>query len=228
MLTASSSALASGLLPGWLDPQTMIHSAGNAALWVTLGVIFAECGLLVGFFLPGDTLLFSVGLLTSQGVVDHSIATVCIGLAIAAVAGNVVGYEIGYRAGPPLLERPKRQLVAPEHVERTRAFFARYGAPAIVLARFVPIVRTVITVVAGVARMNRRTFLVFSAIGAVVWAFGITLLGYGLGTVPFVQKYVQPHLDLLLLGAVLIAVAPVALHLWRENRKSRRDRIATS
>jgi membrane protein DedA with SNARE-associated domain len=216
--------LASSIMPGWLDPETMLEEAGTWAMWVAVAIIFAECALLLGFFFPGDTLLFSLGIFVSQDIVDEPIWLVCALLAVAAMAGNVVGYEIGYRAGPPLLERPNRRLLRPEHVQRTHDFFERYGAPAIVLARFVPIVRTLITVTAGVAHMQRRTYFVYSAVGAIVWASGITLAGYALGNVDFVRDHVQPHLDLLLLGAVLIGVLPVAFHLWRERRKIRRER----
>jgi membrane protein DedA with SNARE-associated domain len=215
-------------MPGWLDPETMLDEAGTWAMWVAIAIIFSECALLLGFFLPGDTLLFSLGIFVSQDIVDEPIWLVCALLAIAAMLGNMVGYEIGYRAGPPLLERPNRRLLRPEHVERTHDFFEKYGAPAIILARFVPIVRTLITVTAGVARMQRRTYFLYSAIGAVVWASGITAAGYALGNVDFVRDHVQPHLDLLLVGAVLIGVLPVALHLFLERRKIKRARRSES
>ncbi len=222
-MLARSAVLASGLLPGWLDPNQLLTSAGSWALWVTFGILFAECGLLLGFFLPGDTLLFSVGLFVSQGVIDHSIWLVCVVLTFGAVLGNVVGYEIGRRVGPVILEREDRRLLRPEHVARTRDFFERYGAPAIVLARFVPIVRTIITVTAGVAEMGRRRYLLYSTAGGVIWVFGVGLLGYFLGTIPFVRDHIQPHLELLLLGAVVISVLPVAMHLLRERRSSSRQ-----
>ncbi len=211
-------------MPGWLDPETMLDEAGQWAMWVAIAIIFSECALLLGFFLPGDTLLFSLGIFVSQDIVDEPIWLVCTLLAVAAVAGNLVGYEIGYRAGPPLLERPNHRLLRPEHVRRTHEFFEKYGAPAIILARFVPIVRTLITVTAGVAEMDRRRYFFYSAIGAVVWASGITAAGYALGNIDFVTDHVQPHLDLLLIGAVLIGVLPVAFHLWHERRKIKRER----
>src|SRR5690606_20823462 len=142
------------------------------------------------------------GIFVSQDIVDEPIWLVCLLLALAAMLGNIVGYEIGYHAGPPLLERTDRKLLRPEHIQRTHDFFEKYGAPAIILARFVPIVRTLITVTAGVARMGRRKYFLYSAIGAVAWASGITAAGYGLGSISFVREHVQPHLDLLLLGAI--------------------------
>ncbi|HKE68827.1 MAG TPA: DedA family protein [Nocardioidaceae bacterium] len=225
MLSSSdSTVLASSVLPGWLDPETLLNQAGNWAMWVAIAIIFAECAVLLGFFLPGDTLLFSLGIFVSQGIVDEPIWLVCLLLVTAAIAGNMVGYEIGYRVGPPLLERPNRRLLHPEHIRRTHEFFEKYGAPAIILARFVPIVRTLITVTAGVAEMDRRRYFVYSAIGALFWASGVTAAGYALGNVEFVRSHVQPHLDLLLVGAVLIGVLPVGIHLLRERRRIKRER----
>lgn len=210
--------------PSWLDPQSLLDSAGTWALYVAAAILFAETGLLIGFFLPGDTLLFSVGLLASQGVVTEPFWFVLVLLWSAAMVGNVVGYEIGRRAGPPLLRGDHRVLTR-ERVERTQNFFAQYGAPAIVLARFVPVVRTFITVVAGAAGMHRRHYLVYSAVGGVIWVFSLTSLGYFLGTVPFVRDHVQPHLDLILLGVVVLSILPVIIHLLRE-RRSRGKRAA--
>ena len=206
------------LMPSWLDPTQLLTNAGAWALWVSAGFLFAECGLLVGFFLPGDTLLFSVGLFVSQDIIHQPIWLVCIVLAVAALLGNIVGYEIGRRAGPPILEREDHRLVSPEHVARTQAFFDRYGAPAIILARFVPIVRTVITVTAGVARMDRRRYLLYSTVGAIVWASGLTLVGWRLGRFTFVRENIQPHLELIVLAAVALTVLPVVVHVLRQRR----------
>jgi membrane protein DedA with SNARE-associated domain len=201
--------------PSWLDPNQLLNDVGGAALWVCLAIIFAECGLLIGFFLPGDTLLFSVGLFVSQGLVPQSLVVVCIVLSLGALLGNAAGYEIGRRAGPAVFTRQHSRLFSQDNVRRAHAFFERYGAPAIVLARFVPIVRTFITVVAGVGRMDRRLYLTFSAIGGAVWASGVTILGYSLGHIPFVRHHIQPHLDVILIGVVLISVLPAAIHLLR-------------
>lgn len=208
----------------WLDPTYIINSYGAAALWITLAIIFAECGLLLGFFLPGDTLLFSVGVLTANDVMDQPIWLSCLVLTLGAVAGNIVGYEIGRKVGPRVFESERIRLLRPEHVERTQTFFDRYGAPAIILARFVPIVRTVITVVAGVAHMDRRRYFALSAIGGALWVLSVTLLGYFLGGVPFVRNNIQ-RLDLVLLAIVVLSILPVVVHLVMDRRRSRRRRI---
>jgi membrane-associated protein len=216
--SAVVAAAVAQLMPSWLDPTDLLNNAGAWALWVAAGILFAECGLLIGFFLPGDTLLFSVGLFVSQGIIDHPIWLVCVVLSAAALLGNVAGYEIGRWAGPPILEREGHRLVSQDHVDKTRAFFDRFGAPAIVLGRFVPIVRTLITVTAGVARMDRRRYLIYSTVGAVVWATGLTLVGWQLGRFAFVQDYIQPHLELIVLAAVALTVLPVVVHVLRERR----------
>jgi membrane protein DedA with SNARE-associated domain len=185
---------------------------------VCLAIIFSECGLLVGFFLPGDTLLFSVGLFVSQGLVPQPLVLVCLVLSLGALLGNAVGYEIGRKAGPAIFTKPDSRLFSQHNVERTHAFFDRFGAPAVVLARFVPIVRTFITVTAGVGKMDRRLYLTYSAIGGALWASGVTVLGYYLGQFQFVRQHVQPHIDIILIGVVVVSVIPAAIHLLRPRR----------
>lgn len=213
--------LAPAIGPSWLDPNHLLDSAGQWALWACLAIIFAECGLLVGFFLPGDTLLFSVGLFVSQGLVPQPLVVVCLVLSLGALLGNAVGYEIGRTAGPAIFTKPDSRLFSQHNVQRAHAFFERFGAPAIVLARFVPIVRSFITVIAGVGRMDRRLYLTYSAIGGALWASGVTLLGYYLGQFQFVREHVQPHIDIILIGVVLLSVVPATVHLVRAGRPSR-------
>jgi len=208
---------------GWLSPEHIFASGGAWALWIAAGVIFAECGLLFGFFLPGDTLLFSIGMFGAAGVVRQPVWLVCVLMCVAAVLGNVVGYGIGRGLGEAFLRGERKQrFVNQRHIERTEAFFEKYGAPAIVLARFVGVVRRLITVVAGAARMDRAKYLTYSTVGAVIWAGGLTLLGYFLGRVPFVQRHVQPHLDLFVLIAVVVTLVSVGVHLLMDRRASRR------
>lgn len=201
----------------WLDPQALIDAFGPYALWGVLLVIFAECGLLVGFFLPGDSLLFTVGLLISQGTIPTPLWLACLAITVAAVAGNIAGYGIGRAAGPAIFRRPDSRLFRKEYVDKTYAFFDKYGNRAIVLARFVPIVRTFITVMAGVANMGLRRFATYSAIGGVLWGTGVTVLGYYLGQVAFVRD----NIEIMLITIVAVSVVPVALELLRAQVTSR-------
>jgi membrane-associated protein len=210
----SSASLALG--PSWLDPQTMLDSLGDWALWGTLAIVFAECGLLIGFFLPGDSLLFTVGMLIGQGSIEQPLWLACVLITIAAFAGNVVGYEIGRVSGPAIFNRPNSRIFKQEYVDKTVEFFDKHGARAIVLARFVPIVRTFITVTAGVGKMDRRRYLTYSGVGAVLWGAGVTALGYALGSIDFVKN----HIEALLLLVVFVSVVPVVIEFLR-HRKAR-------
>jgi membrane-associated protein len=198
-----------------LSPDSLIASFGLIGL---LAIIFAECGLLVGFFLPGDTLLFAAGVLVANNskLLPSSIALVCVLASIAAVAGNLVGYQIGLKAGPAIFKRPQSFLFRPEHLERTSAFFTRFGGAAILLARFVPVVRTFITVLAGASKMRWRTYVTYSVIGGTVWATVMTLLGFSLGQVVFLRD----HLDVIVVGAVLLSTGTAAVELLRRGRKA--------
>jgi membrane-associated protein len=200
--------------PSWLDPTVIITWLGP---WVLVGlalIIFAECGLLVGFFMPGDSLLFTAGLLTMTEVIKFPLWLVCVVLVVAAFVGNVVGYYIGRAAGPAIFDKPESKLFKPKHVERTHEFFEKYGNRAIVMGRFVPIVRTFITVMAGVARMDARNYFVYSAIGGVLWAAGVTLLGAFLGQF----QLVRDHIELMLILVVLISVIPLIIEFLRARR----------
>lgn len=210
------SSLAIG--PEWLNPENILRTFGDVAFWVVLAIIFAECGLLIGFFLPGDSLIFITGLFIAQGWISTNIWLAAVLLTAAAILGNMLGYWIGAKAGPPLFNRPDSRLFKQVYVEKAHAFFDKYGARAIVVARFVPVVRTFITAIAGVARMDYRTFVTFSAIGGVIWAGGVLLLGYFLGTIPFVAD----NVEVMLLLVVLFSVLPI---IW-EVIKHRRARPA--
>ena len=204
--------------PDWLDPQNL-DRFGTAAFWIAMAIIFAECGLLIGFFLPGDSLLFMVGLFVASGVIDMPIALSCLLLTIAAVVGNLTGYWIGYRAGPSLFSRPDSRFFRQEYVDKTHQFFDKYGPRAIVLARFVPIVRTFITAMAGIGRMNLRTYAIYSTIGGVLWATGVTLMGYYLGNIPFVKE----NIELMLIGIVALSIIPIGIETFRHKRRSSGD-----
>lgn len=204
--------------PAWLDPQYILAALGPWALWGAVAIVFAECGLLIGFFLPGDSLLFTVGLMISGGYIDHPLWLGCVVLIIAAFLGNAVGYEIGRRTGPAIFSKEDSRIFKKEHVDKTIAFFDKYGSRAILLARFVPIVRTFITVTAGVGQMDRRRYLFYSGIGGTLWAGGVTLLGSVLGRFAFVQN----NLETILLSIVLISVIPMIIEYLRERAKTRR------
>ena len=176
-------------------------------------IIFAECGILIGFFLPGDSLLFITGLSVGTGIIQTPLWLTCVILAVAAFAGNLVGYWIGAAVGPRLFNKPDSKFFKREYVDRTHAFFERYGAPAIILGRFVPIVRTFITAIAGVGRMDFRKYAIYSFIGAVLWACGVTILGYFLGK----NEWVRGHIDLVLVLVVLVSVLPIVFEYVRHR-----------
>lgn len=210
---------------GWLDPATLLARFGGAFLWVSIVFVFIECGLLFPF-LPGDSLLFATGLFIANGHLHLPLTLVLPVLFLAAIAGNAAGYEIGRAAGPTLYRRDHRFLRR-EHLDRSHAFFERHGSKALVLGRFVPIVRTFITVVAGASRMSRRHFLTWSAVGAALWVTALTLLGYYLGRA---FPGLQDRIDLLVVGLVILSVVPVAIE-WLRHRRTRsrgEDRPATA
>lgn len=207
--------MVSALGPDWLNPESLLTSLGDIAFWVVLGIIFAECGLLIGFFLPGDSLLFVTGLFIATGAISINIWVASLLLVIAAIVGNVTGYWIGKKAGPSLFNKPDSKLFKQEYVDKTHHFFNRYGARAIVLARFVPIVRTFITAVAGIGQMDFRRYLVFSAIGAVLWAGCVTLAGYFLGNIEFVRD----NLELILILVVFVSIVPIIFEWIRHRRE---------
>jgi membrane-associated protein len=193
--------------PEWLNSDHLLSTFGFAGL---LLVIFAECGLLIGLVLPGDSLLFTAGLLLADG--DHltqPLWVACLCLWVAAMAGNLVGYAIGRKAGPAVFKQ--------KYVDKTAEFFDEYGGRAIVLARFVPIVRTLITFMAGAAKMDLRVFMLYSAVGGALWASGLTALGYQLGEVEWVERNLEP----VILGIVALSFVPIALHLLKERRKAK-------
>jgi membrane-associated protein len=196
----------------WLDASHLIETFGLLGI---MAIIFAECGLLLGFFLPGDTLLFSAGVLVQRSTFHEPLWLIIMLECIAAIVGNQVGYEIGRRGGPAVFRRPDSRFFRPEFVERTSQFFERYGPPAIVLGRFVPIIRTVITVMAGAGRMDYRTYTVYTVLGGVLWATSVTLLGYFLGNIDFIAS----NIELLLLAGVAISVLPIAAQLLRRKKR---------
>jgi membrane-associated protein len=200
--------------PEWLQPDTIISWLGPWALVGLAAIVFAECGLLLGFFLPGDSLLFTAGLFVANGAIRVPLWVVCLVLVAAAVLGNACGYWIGRAAGPAIFDKPRSRLFNPAHVLKTQEFFDKYGNRAVVLGRFVPIVRTFITVMAGVGRMEPRRYLTYSLIGGVAWAAGVTLLGFWLGQFAFVRA----NIELILILIVAVSVLPIVVELVRARR----------
>jgi len=217
-----------GLIP-WLDPQSLIKGFGVWALVVVCAFVFAETGLLVGFVLPGDTLLVIAGVLAFPGakqVIHIDIWWVCLAISAAAFAGGEVGYLIGRKAGPRVFERKESGFFSRRNVERTNAFFVRFGGLAVIAARFVPIVRTFAPVAAGVGHMHYRRYSLYNAIGAVIWGSGLTFAGYLLNYIPPLRNFIVNYIDLLLLCAVAIAVIPTVFHTIRSSLAARKARAA--
>jgi membrane-associated protein len=196
-----------------MDPESLIETFGTIGLFA---IVFAESGLLFGFFLPGDSLLFTGGLLASQGF--SNIILLMVGCTLSAIAGDQVGYLIGRKAGPALFRRPDSRFFHQKNVDRARAYFEEHGSKTIILARFVPVVRTFAPVVAGVGEMNYRRFVTFNVIGGVIWGSGVTLAGYVLGSsIKDVDRYLLPIIGLI----VAVSFLPVFLEVWKSRKASR-------
>jgi membrane-associated protein len=200
------------------DLATGVYSLDALIRWggyvVLVLIVFTETGLLVGFFLPGDSLLITAGLVAATGVLNIWWLNVL--LIIAAVVGDSVGYAIGARMGPRLFTRPKSLLFNPRHVDRTRAFYARHGAKTIVIARFVPLVRTFAPVVAGVAGMEYRRFVVYNVAGGVGWVTSMTWAGYLLGqTIPNIND----HIHVVVAVVIVLSLIPIAIEILKERRR---------
>jgi membrane-associated protein len=207
-----------------LNPRDILDSFGP---WATVGlilIIFAETGLLIGFFLPGDSLLFTGGILASQG--NLNIAVIAIGCFLAAVIGDQVGYTIGHRAGPPLFRRPDSRIFKQRYVDRTKEFFDKHGPKTILLARFVPVVRTFAPVLAGVGEMDRRTFTTYNVVGGFVWAVGVTMAGYLLGSWigSDIDKYLLPIIAVI----VVLSILPPLIEMRRERRRTRSAAVVSA
>jgi membrane-associated protein len=203
----------------FLNPEFLLETFGTLFFAVSCFIIFAETGLLFGFFLPGDSLLFALGLFIATGQIDVPLWLAVTLLAISAFAGDQTGYWIGRKLGPAVFNKPKSRLFNPKNVELAHAFFEKYGSRAVVLAHFVPIMRTFIPVSAGVAKLSWRKYTIYNLIGISLWAVGVTLLGATFGQVPWVQH----NLEIVLILFVVISFIPIGLELlkaYRENKKS--------
>ena len=220
--THSENMLSLQIHSGLLDPQSIISNAGVWGLAIVCGIIFAETGLLVGFFLPGDTLLFFTGVLVLSGVIVQPLWLVIALVIIAAALGDQLGYVIGRRAGPPIFDRRESGFFSRRSVTRTQSFFERFGPIAVTLARFVPVIRTFAPVAAGVGRMPRRLFTVFNLVGAALWATALILLGFFLAHIPGVADFAARYIDTILIGIVVLSIAPVIVRSIRVRRRAGR------
>ncbi len=190
---------------------TLSGWASYAVLW---GIVFAETGLLIGFLLPGDSLLFVVGMVAGLGKLNIWLINIL--LISAAVIGDAVGYQLGKRAGPPIFNRPDSRFFKQDHLRQTQAYYEKHGGKTIIYARFVPIIRTFAPFVAGVAQMSYARFLSFNIFGGIGWVMSLTLLGYFVGD----QEVVRKNLEKVILGIVALSVMPVLIEAWRGRKPS--------
>jgi membrane-associated protein len=208
----------------WLNPEFIVQTAGEYALPVLILIVFAETGLMAGFFLPGDSLLFVTGFFCALGYIPDSIWTLLPALTAAAVVGDQTGYLIGKKLGKALFTRPKSLLFNPAHVVKAKQFYDKHGGKAIILGRFVPIVRTFVPTVAGVAQMEYKTFVTYNVVGGVAWIFSMTLLGY-LPVVylpqEFVMTKIKPAVPLITLTIIVLSVVPVVYTGYQDYRAKR-------
>ncbi|HLO50598.1 MAG TPA: VTT domain-containing protein [Kamptonema sp.] len=199
------------------DLPQLIKTFGYLGVWA---IVFAESGLLFGFFLPGDSLLFTAGFVASLKESPINVSVLIFGAFICAVFGDNVGYATGYRLGRKLFQKKDSVLFKKEYLLKTENFYEKHGQKAVVLARFMPIVRTFAPIVAGVAAMRYRTFMSYNLIGGFVWTVGLTLMGYYLGKViPDVDKYLLP----IVVGIIVLSFVPSIIHLIQEKRANRKD-----
>jgi membrane-associated protein len=208
----------------FLDADWLIRWFGPFVLVGVASVVFIETGFIVLSFLPGDSLLFTVGLLTATGFIGVPLWITVLVIFLAAFAGDQLAYFIGRKAGPAVFKREQSRFFNPENVERTNAFFEKHGGKAIIIARFLPIFRAFVPVAAGVGRMRYRTFITYNVIGAFLWGVGLTLVGFFLGQIPFVEQYAEYFI----IGIVLLSGIPILIELYRGGRATLASRRAAN
>jgi membrane-associated protein len=205
--------------------QSTIEGAGAWGLLIVCLIVFAETGLLIGFFLPGDTLLFFTGLLTFTGAIPLPLAVVILCVFVAAFLGDQLGYVIGRRAGPAIFERRDSGIFSRKNVDRTQAFFDRFGGWAVTIARFVGVVRTFAPVAAGVGKMKYTHFAGYNALGAALWSTAIIGLGYALGSIPSVAAIVERYMEWVLIGIVVLTVGSALFAYFRQRAAARKSGV---
>lgn len=212
--------IGAAFLPDWLNPAVFLNdpALGPWVLLLVCGIVFAETGLLVGFFLPGDSMLFTAGMLIATGTIHVPLWLFAAAIFVCAFAGDQTGYIIGRKSGPAIFKKPDSRFFSQKNVEHAHEFFNKYGGRAVILARFVPVVRTFVPVIAGVAKMNHKTFVLFNLVGAALWGIGVTLLGYWLGQFEWVGK----NIDIIFIVIVLISVIPIGVELLKARGNSKK------
>jgi membrane-associated protein len=195
------------------DLGEVIRTVGYLGIFA---IVFAESGLFFGFFLPGDSLLLTAGLLASRG--EFNIVVLIVGIFICAVLGDNVGYWFGNKVGPPIFNRPNSRLFKRKNLLKAKEFYEKYGAITVTAARFMPFIRTFAPIVAGAVQMNYRTFLFYNFVGGVLWGIGLTALGYALGMWFGSVEGIDRYFSLLVLAFFFIPGLPTVWHLWKENR----------
>lgn len=192
--------------------QVLTSWVGYAMLF---GIVFAETGLLVGFIFPGDSLLFTIGVVVGAG--DLNIVAVCAVLVVAAILGDQSGYFLGLRTGPKIFNRPDSRFFKQDYIRQTQSFYDKYGGKTLIVAKFVPIVRTFAPFMAGVGKMKYSRFLSFNVFGGLGWVLSMTLLGYYLGGIPIVRR----HFEKVVLGIIFVSVLPVLVHAWQARKQAK-------
>jgi membrane-associated protein len=208
-----------------LHGENLQHLIQWGGFLLLFAIVFAETGLLIGFFLPGDSLLFTAGALVGTGLLKapgglpqdpvSTIIALNIVLWVAAIVGDTVGYWFGRKTGPRLYSRPDSRIFKKEHLEKTREFYERYGGKTIILARWVPFARTFAPIIAGVAGMPYGQFMTYNVVGGITWVTGCTLLGFFLGSIPLVQQ----HAEKVIILIVVLSIMPAVYHVWKERRR---------
>ena len=198
------------------NPEMLIRYGGLMLLFL---MVFAETGIFFCFFFPGDSLVFTAGVLTATGDLQRNVYVVCITLIVAATLGNLVGYWFGRQAGPLLFKRKESIFFKHEYLIMADKFYAKYGATALILGRFLPVIRTFAPIMAGVIRVDFRKFLLFTVVGAVIWVIPLVTAGYLLGTQPFVRE----NLEYIIIGMVVVFTGPIIIRFIRESKKLKKE-----
>jgi membrane-associated protein len=212
-------------LKQYIDPETIIWWGGELSPYVLFAIIFAETGLMIGFFLPGDSLLFIAGLFCFSGVIRMNVFYLILLLIIAAIIGDQVGYMIGKKMGRSLFTKKESRFFKPQYVQQTRNFYDKHGAKTIIIGRFVPIVRTFAPVVAGVTEIEYKKFTTYNVTGGILWITSMTLLGYLPGYFlgnEFAQKNIRPNIGYITIAIILISVFPILKTAWQEWKNKKR------